>query len=637
MKNTEYAYAGRILRVDLTRGRITTVPTARYARRFLGGRGINEWLLYQEARGVAQPFAPESPLLFGAGVLVGTAAPTASRCSVEGMNVLTGGIGSANGGGHFASELKYAGYDHVVVRGHSRRPCYLWINDSSVAIKAADHLWGKTTWETEEILRDDLGDADVQCATIGPAGERRVRAANVLFNRARSASRCGLGAVMGAKRLKAIAVKGTGAITVAKPEVFLRLIQEYLAMIATDPVLRQMTEAGLACFRDGANQKGNNPYRNFQDMYWDPAKVALTSSRVLQDRYYVRNLSCFACPVACSHHIRLSDTEGEGIPSNAIGDWGCKLDVADLDAILTSYFLCNQYGLDSDNAAGVIAWLMECQQRGLLTPRDTDGLDLTWGNHHAVHALIRKIAYREGVGNLLAEGGVRAARKLGRGSEQYVLHIKGQELHEALRGRIGYALGVVTSPRGGGHLRGAMNCETGIEATDGVRLYGVATAGDRRAYQGKPELVIYFETLKAVVDALGLCYFATKWVSPTLPSEVELSALLSAATGYDVSSSDLMRIGERIRNVERLYNVRAGMTRRDDVPPSRFFQPIPSGPYQGERLQRNEWDAMLDRYYALSGWDPTGRPTPAHLNALGLDAERLGERERASGPATPAS
>jgi aldehyde:ferredoxin oxidoreductase len=434
---------------------------------------------------------------------------------------------------------------------------------------------------------------------------------------------------MGSKRLKAIAVRGTGAITVAKPEAFLRLIEVYLAAIAEDPVLRRMTEAGLACFRDGANQKGNNPYRNFQDMFWDPAKVAKTSSRVLRERYYVRNLGCFACPVACSHHIRLSDTvEGEGIPSNAIGDWGCKLDVDNLDAIVTSYFLCNQYGLDSDNAAGAIAWLMECQQRGLLTQRDTDGLDLTWGNHHAVHALIRKIAYREGVGNLLAEGGVRAARKLGRGSEKYVVHVKGQELHESLRGRKGYALGVVTSPRGGGHLRGAITCETGLDANEGLRFYGVATAGNRRAYKGKSELVIYFETLKAVVDALGICYFATKSVSLTLPSEVELSALLSAAFGYDVSARELLRIGERIRNVERLYNVRAGMTRQDDVPPARFFQPIPSGPYQGERLERDAWDAMLNQYYALSGWDTaTGHPTKAKLDALGLVAVHLSDRD----------
>lgn len=619
------AYAGKILRVNLSNGKVTTEPTMKYAKRFLGGRGINQWILYNEVKPGIWPFDPANRLIFGNGVLVGTPALGACRYTVDSKNVYTGGIGSANSGGHFGPELKFAGYDHVVIQGRSRKPCYLWIDDDKVELKNAEHLWGKTTWEADDTIREELGDDDIQLAEIGPAGENLVRAACIINNGARAAARCGLGAVMGSKNLKAVAVRGTGEVSVANPEEFMKLVEELRQKVMNDDVVKRYIKWGTTWIHVNNDNISANPVRNFQDGFWGPEKIEKTSARELIGKYATRRLACFGCPVACSHYLRVSEgalkgTEGEGFECNTLKNFGCKLDVDYLPAILRAHVLCSQYGLDVDNTAGVIAWAMECYEKGILGKDDVDGLELNWGNYEAVFELIRKITHREGIGDLLAEGSKRASEIIGKGSEKYSMNIKGQELYEILRPTIGWALGVILSPRGSGHLRGAFTTETkGISPEEGEKFFGVPTAGDRKTYDGKAKLVIYFENFKAVVDAMNLCYFFTQWISPHIINPEDISKLFTTATGLPMTAKELMKVGERIHNIEKAFNVREGITRKDDAPPERFFEPIKSGPGKGERLEKEKLARALDEYYELRGWDvDTGLPKRAKLEELGL-------------------
>lgn len=628
------AYAGKILRVNLSNGKITAEPTMKYAKRFLGGRGINQWILYNEVKPGIWPFDPANRLIFGTGVLVGTPAPGACRYTVDSKNVYTGGVGSSNSGGHFGPELKFAGYDHVVIQGRSRKPCYLWIDDGKVEVKNAEHLWGKTTWETDDLIREELGDDDIQLADIGPAGENLVRAACIINNGGRAAGKCGLGAVMGSKNLKAVAVRGSGGISVADPEEFMKLVEGLRQRIMDNDVMKMYMKWGTTYIHMEDDKISGNPIRNFQDGFWGPEKIGKTSKEELIGKYSVRRMGCFACPVAASHYLRvpegvLKGVEGEGLECNTIKDFGCKLDVANLPAIIKAHVLCNQYGLDVDGTAGVIAWAMECYEKGILGKDDLDGLELNWGNYEAAFELIRKIAYREGIGDLLAEGSKRASGIIGKGSEKYSMNIKGQELYEPLRAAKGWGLGAILSPRGGGHLRGAPLTEfLGISPEEGEKFFGVPTAGDRKTYEGKAKLVIYFENFKAVVDAMNLCYNLTQWTSPYLINPDDISKLFTAATGLSMTAEELMRVGERIHNIEKAFNVRVGMARKDDMPPERFFEPIKSGPGRGERLEKEKLAGALDEYYGLRGWNVnTGLPTRTKLEELGLEevAEELGK------------
>lgn len=620
-----HAYASKILRVDLSSGKIATEPTMKYVKRFLGGRGINQWILYKEVKPGISPFDPANVLIFGTGVLVGTAAPAACRCTVDSKNVFTGGVGSANSGGHFGPELKFAGYDHVVIQGRSRLPCYLWIDDDKVETKNAQHLWGKTTWENDDTIREELGDDDIQIASIGPAGENLVSAACIINNGARAAARCGLGAVMGSKNLKAIAVRGTGEISVAKPEKFMQLVEELLEKIINNDCMKDYIKWGTTFLPKIYNDSGNSAVRNFQDGYWEPEKLEKISEEKI-DKFSKGRLSCFGCPIGGSHYFKVDSgkfrgTEGEGFEYNSLSNFGCRVDVDYLPAIIKAHVLCSQYGLDVDNASGAIAWAMECYERGILKKEDVDGLNLEWGNYDAVLELLEKIALRKGFGDLLAEGSKKASQKVGKGSEKYSMNVKGQELWESLRASKGWSLGTIVSPRGGGHLRGNPLTEfLKISPEEGERIFGVSTAGDGKAYEGKAKLVIYFENFKAVVDCLNICYIVTQWSSPDLLDLEDLAKMLSLATGRQTTVAELITIGERVHNVEKAFNVREGMTRKDDMPPERFFaEPIKSGPEKGERLQKDKFGKMLDEYYELRGWDKdTGLPTKAKLEELDL-------------------
>ena len=627
MRKSRYGYAGNILRVDLTTSRIYTEPTEKYISKFLGGRGINQWILFKELEPMASPFQPTNIICFGAGALVATIVPGAARLNIDSKNAFTAGIGSGNSGGWFAAELKFAGYDNVIIQGKAKEPVYLWIEDDKIVFRPATALWGKTTRETEKLIREDVGQADIQVLCIGPAGENITRPACIIVSGARAVGRCGLGAIMGSKNLKAIAVKGTGAIGIEQPEEFMTLVERVTKRLRGSSGAKARREFGTLRSSVLYNNLSALPYRNYQDDYIPNESFAKISPEVFKDDYEVNHYACIACPTPCGHVYFIdrgiySGTKCLKAESNSVWNFGGRLAIDDAGAILKAQEECCQLGLDIDNAASVIAWAIDCFQNHIISEKDTDGLELSWGDHRVVLKLLRKIANREGFGNILAEGSFRASQTVSKGSGKYSFHIKGQDLIEGIRSMKGWALGVVVSARGGTHTRGALATECmKYSPKDSQRIFGVETAGDARAYKGKPKIVNYFEYVNSLLDSLGVCFFTGNWTSPEGITPEELAQFYSLATGIKTSEAELMKTGERIHNVEKMFNVsHAGFTRNDDYPPERFMEePIKSGPLKGEILIRNDWDKMLDEYYHLHGWDQkTSWPTKEKLKELDL-------------------
>jgi aldehyde:ferredoxin oxidoreductase len=629
MTSPTYGYAGNILRVDLTTSRVHTEPTENYIPKFLGGRGLNQWMLFKELKSAVTPFEPANIICFGAGALTGTLVPGAARLNIDSKNALTAGIGSGNAGGWFAAELKFAGYDNIVIQGKAREPVYLCIEDDKVHLQPAKELWGKITADTEKMIKEDLGRADLEVLCIGPAGENRARQACVVVSGSRIVGRCGLGAIMGSKNLKAIVVKGTGAIGVKDPDAFMDLVSTVSERLRGLEGAKGRRKFGTLVGSPLYNALSALSYKNYQDDHIPEESFAKISHDVFNKMYEVNRYACTACPTACGHVYFVdrgpyAGTQCHKAEANAVWNFGGRLAVEDASAILKAQEECGQLGLDIDNTSSVIAWAIDCFQNKMISARDTDGLELNWGDHGVILKLMRKIAYREGFGNLLAEGSLRASQIVGRGSERYAFHIKGQDLIEAIRSMKGWALGVVVSARGGAHTRGALATESRkFSETNSEKIFGVKTAGDARTYNGKAKIVNYFENMHSLLDSLGICFFTGNWTSPKGINLHELAQFYSFATGIKTSERDLMKTGERIHNVEKMFNVyHAGFSRRDDFPPKRFMEePIKSGPMKGEFLKEVDWNKMLDEYYGLHGWDPhTGWPTKKKLEELDLHA-----------------
>lgn len=606
-----YGWAGTILRVDLTTNKVVKVPLDKeLAKGFIGGRGVNSKMLFDGTEAGIDAFSPENLLIFGTGPLNGTISPNSGRYTVTAKSPMTGILGDANSGGFWGPELKFAGYDHIVVRGRAKEPVYLWIDNDAIEIRKAAHLWGADTWETDKALKQEIGDDDIQVTCIGPAGERLVRFACVINNLARAAGRTGMGAVMGSKNLKAIAVRGNKDIEVARPRLFDKAVERVVEGIQSSPMYEIYRRFGTTFLVMAMNEVGNLGYRNSRSGTWERADEV--GGEAFLEKYAIKHKGCFGCRVSCSHYWAILEgeyggTRGEGAEYNTIQSFGPSCGNANLASILYASNLVNKLGIDSITAGMAIAWAMECYERGIITAKDTDGIELEWGDHRVIIELLRKIASREGFGDLLAEGPLKAARTLHKG-EDYVLHVKGlPPPGNDLRSKKGGALSFVTSSRGADHLRGLPVVESrSIDPTSTV---------------GKASLVIWNEHLCAVADSLEICKFVTAWA--LVSSEIrfkEFSELFSAATGIDADEGDIVKVGERIINVERAFSVREGVSRKDDKPPRRFMEEsTPSGPYKGQRLTRKELEEMLDEYYELRGWDTkTGIPTPKTLEGLGL-------------------
>lgn len=607
-------YSGSVARLDLGSGELSLEPLAAY-RDHVGGRGVNQHILLQEMPRGRSAFDPEVLLAVGAGLLAGTEAPGACRLSVDSLNPLTGGIGSGNCGGFVAGELRAARLPHLVLRGRAPNLSYLLVEDGRLSLLGAEDLRGATTVETDRRLAERHGGARVLC--IGPAGERLVRAACLIGDGARAVGRCGLGAVMGAKNLKAVVVKGSGRVAVADPDRFGELSRQMTARLNSNPFNQKRMKYGVYCYPPWEVE---SPYRNFSGAVPPAAsRSSLDPDNFLS--FKTGEKSCPGCPVRCwavhefdsaGRHFRV-----EALQGNDPHDFGAKLDMPDPRDVLRAHGLCTELGLDVDNSSGVIAWAIDCFQQGLIGKEDTGGLVLRWGDSEVVFRLLEDLAFRRSLGDLLAEGSAAAARRIGPAAEVLAVHVKGQELMECLWMSPSWALGVMVSPRGGGHTRGSV-LEGRFENLDPetcLRYFGVSAIGGPGDYRPKERLVHFFERLEAFLDSAGICMFTNSLRLDMIPPE-DYARLFAAATGTSLDLAGLLRLGERIHCVERCFNaVHTSWGRADDEPPPLFSERPLDGRFA---VDRGEWGQLLDRYYALHGWDREGRPTRASLVALGL-------------------
>ena len=621
-----YGWMGTILRVDLSSGKIEKEPLGEDLRlNYIGGRGINSRLLYDSVGPETEPLSAQNVLIFGTGTVVGTVAPAAARITVSAKSPLTGILGDGNAGGHFSVEMKRAGYDHIIFTGRAEKPVYLWIDDDHVELRPAEHLWGKSTSETEKEIRGELGNPLLKIAAIGLAGENLVKYASIMFECAHAVGRTGMGAVMGSKNLKAVAVRGTKGVKVAHPGPFLRLAKSLHERIISNPVYNGLAFYGTPYFCVGQHKMGWLGIKNGQiNEHPDVAKLG---HRLLKKEYFVKELACSACSRHCNQawEVKEGPYSGRGtkVEYGATAGFGAGCLIWDFAAVSRMATLCDEYSLDILEMAFTLNAVMEWYEKGLITREDTDGLDLSWGNADAAIELIHRVARRQGFGDLLAEGPLRAAAKIGQGADKCIaLHCKGMTYGEDdIRAVKGYALTVATSTRGADHLRGMPGLEMISIATTPEELerrFGSAEAGIPSSYKKAP-LVVYTQNLCTLCDSLEMCKYNTEFQGEAINME-DLAGLFSLATGVEMDEKAINTAAQRIYTVERAFLVREGMDRKDDKIGGRWgSEPIADGPAAGERLDPEKFDKMLDEYYQLMGWDSMGIPTESTLTALGLD------------------
>lgn len=631
-------WAGKIAFVDLSSTKVCFEPTSSY-QHLIGGRGIGAWLAAELIPETAEPLDPENALVLMTGPLTGTLAPSASRLSAVFKNVLTKGFGSSNVGGHFAAELKYAGIDGIVIRGQSPRPVCIVAFDGEVRIASAEHLWGLGTVETTRLLQRQLGDANVRVASIGPAGENLCAVASLMIDGARAAAYGGVGAVMGSKRVKAVAVRGTQPLEVARAEHFERIAEACRKKILVAPSLAKVRRYGTL-IAGGVDGTMPQAVRNLQDGYWPGDKALRLSPLVFRELYERRRAACFSCPIGCGRVYEVL-AEGrrtlfQGLEANAVSDFGPLCGCDDAGAVLKAARAANDLGLDWDGASSAIAWAMECFERGLMDSRDTDGLELRWGNARVIPELIALMAARQGFGDILADGPVLAAEKVGKGKE-LGMNVKGAPLVEPwLNIDPVWSLGVAVATRGSGHLNGAVRLARLRTAPDSIldemRSLGLNITLPNPSPYEVASAVAWFEDFKAVVDSLGLCYFTSWWSDPYALGPDEYAELYHAATGLPATGQEMLRCGSLVQNVEKAFNtLHAGFGRNDDKLPQRLFTSVISaGPYQGSKLNSSEWERLLDYYYERRGYDlVTGWQKLELLSDLGIS--ELEHRLRSAG------
>jgi len=611
------AIDGAIVRVDLSARRVAFEGYEKYIK-WIGGQGVNQYILFNELPQGISSFDPSNIIGIGTGALVGTSAPGASRINIDTLNPFTGGIGSSSAGGNFAMELRFAGINNLVITGRANQLVYLCIEDQRVNIIDAGHLRQKTVSQTAQLLRGELGD-DFKLMIIGPAGENLCLSACVIFDEARAAGRCGIGTIMGSKNIKAIAVKGSGVIEPVDPVAFDSVVKDCQEKITSTPVAKEIGRYGV--YRK-MTWEVESPYRNFSGKIPGPDKI----KKVMPDEFLpfmTGSKTCGSCPLFCWKVYQILDDGKpliiEALQGNTLKNFAARLDLFDPETVLKAHAICNDLGLDEDVASATIAWASECYEKGLITKEQTGGLELQWGNKEAVFELFKHIAYRHGFGDLLAEGCKRASERFP-GTQDCCIHVKGQDLYEALWACPAYAFGTVVAARGGTHTRGAVKAELFKDIPESLcqSLFGVRSVRDKLSYEHKERLVVYFEKLQALSNSLGMCYFMHGLASADMLLGQDYARLFSAATGQIVDVDRMMWLGERIFNLEKCFNVlHTKFTREDDMPPERFTSLLLDGRFA---IDLQEWVQMLDRYYALHGWDrTTGKPLRDTFKRLDLD------------------
>ncbi len=606
-----FGWHGKVLRVNLTDETTAVESVApQMAKDYIGGRGWAIRYLYDEMDAMVDPLAPENKLIFATGPLTATPAPTGNRYMIITKAPLTEALSCSNSGGTFPTVMKQTGFDLFIFEGKAERPVYVWVDDEQVAIRSAEHLWGKNVPDTEDaLLAETNKKAKVAC--IGPAGERLVKVAAVMNDKHRAAARSGVGAVMGSKNLKAVVVSGSKKVELARPEEMDALCKQVRAEVR-DSVRKGNTlrEYGTAYVPPVTSELGILPTRNFQT--GQLATVEKISGHTLKEKYLRRPKACFGCPIACGRDTEVDDPkyagEGEGPEYETIASLGSACGVDNLAAITKANYWCNELGLDTISTGVTIACAMEMYQKGII-PESDIGRPLNFGDADVVIEMVQKTAYREGFGDLIAEGSYRLASKYGH--PEFSITAKKLEFPGYdPRGSKGMGLLYATSNIGASHMAGDIAY---------MEVFGVPKKLDPLAIEGKPRYIKYFEDIFALIDAAGLCVFlALRFlfdpdyqVRPT-----RLTEMMNHATGAGYTIDSLLEAAERVYTLERMFLLKAGFSRADDTLPKRMLEePMPEGPAKGHVV---ELDVMLPEYYRERGWNEDGMPTAGKLASLGL-------------------
>ncbi len=606
-----FGYASRVLHVDLTTGKTQVEPlNEEYAKKYIGGIGLGIRLLLDHSKPGVDPLSPENPLILASGPISGTMWPTGGNGhAFISKSPQSFGVGEAKAHGSFGTELKRAGYDVVIFKGKAEKPVYVWIDDDSVQFLDASHLMGKSPVETTEAIREDLGDYYIRVAAIGPAGEKLARIACIINDETRAAGRTGMGAVMGSKNLKAIAVRGTRDITVAKLDQFMEFVKEFHERMK-GPATQKYRTLGTPLNVLVHNSLSVMPTRNYNNASFEGAEKV--SGETVNERYVAKIIGCSSCAMRCEHMCVVQEGPYKGTTTRmeyetlwAMGPY-CGVDR--LDAIMKGMDLCNYYGIDAISAGVIAGFAMDCYENGILTAKDFGGLDARFGNHEAMVRLIEMMGSREGVGDILADGVKIAGDKIGKGAEKLAQHIKGVEVTGYdLRALKTAALGFAVSFRGADHNR------------HGAYAFDVKGKVDRlKVEEGRGKMVVDMEDQYALIDSLIVCKFSR---GTYYDGFKDMAKLYSLVTGFDVTEEDLRLSGERMNNAARLFNIREGLGRKDDTLPYKVMHlPVPDeGPSKGAYVTQKELDFLLDDYYKARGWTKEGIPTKEKLRGIGME------------------
>lgn len=593
-----YGYHGKILRINLKERSIKKEDLdLDLAKKYLGGRGLGEKILMDEIDPKIDALSPDNKIIIATGPLSGTPTPTGGRYMVVTKSPLTGTVASSNSGGRWGAELKFAGYDLIIIEDKADSPVYISIEDDKVEIRDAAHLWGQVTSETTRILTEEMGDK-AKILNIGPAGEKLSLIAAIINDKDRAAGRSGVGAVMGSKNLKAIAVKGTGKVPVHNPELLKEVVSRVNKQIRENGVTGQgLPTYGTAVLVNIINENGVFPTNNFQSSQFDKAEDI--SGETLAEKYLVKKVGCYGCPIACGRLCKVDGVEVSGPEYETIWGYGSDCGVSDLKEIINANHICNELGLDTISASTTIAAAMELYQMGLIKDDETEGIPLTWGSTDAIIEWTKKMGMREGLGDKLAQGSYRLGEMYG--APQVSMSVKKQELPAYdPRGIQGQGLSYATSNRGGCHVRGYMISP---------EILGAPEKLDRFSLEGKAAWVKVFQDLTAVIDSMGLCLFTSFAMGAG-----DYSDLYNAVCGTDHTAVSLLEAGERVWNLEKMFNLESGLSMADDTLPTRLLEDaIAEGPSKGSVHSLAE---LLPEYYALRGWDEKGVPTDEKLEQL---------------------
>lgn len=621
--------------VDLTTGKIEikAIPV-KIRQQYVGGRGLDSYLLYNYVKPGCDALSPDNAVVISGGLLCGMLASATSRFHVAGKSPLTNYFGSCNGGGFFTPELSYAGFNHLLFLGKAPKPVYVFVHNGQIEIKDAKNIWGLNVHQTQQAIRDELGDRDIKAVCIGVGGENLVRFANVMSGVKNSGGRTGMGAVMGSKNLKAVAARGTMDLKIAHPQEALDYNKHFISQITSAKVNETQGRLGTPFLFGATNTQGLVRVQNFrlnQLENSDPIEAEAL------DEFTVGYAGCYGCQVHCRAKYIIptgpyAGTYGEGPEYTHQCAFSAEPGCRDPITILEGTHLSNIYGLDCLESGSMIAWAMELFENGILTEKDTDGLDLRFGNSEAVIEMMHRITNRKGLGDILAEGPLRAAQKIGKGSEKYLVQVKGMSnLNSDERATPSLALNIATASRGSDHLRSRPAIDLYHLPEKVLRQiysqpvkYDGPLTSDFREYEGKAWQVFWHEQTYMGVDSVGICKYHTTFLSATSPNWEEWSRVIYYNTGLEMSPLDLWAAAERANNLERLFNLREGLTRKDDWLVDRYFdEPTPLGTpaIRGRTIDREKLKKAIDEFYGYHGWDNNGIPTPETLKRLGIDKE----------------